>query len=568
MSVKRSKKKSVRKPAASKARKKTPALKRPARGPVRARQAADLAEHGSSSDRRVGYYNGRRITYCVIGDFAIYQGDINIGKVTDVEAYREAVETPPRPGVQRSLIGMRTNGRPWPGGVVPYEIESGFPAPERVTLGMDFFSRETTITFVPRQSETNYLIFKSSEVCHSEVGMQTMPQEVHIAWYCEDGNVAHEICHALGLEHEQKRADRDTHVTIKKENIKPGEEFNFDQTPSNTRDFGAYDYNSIMHYSRFAFSGNGLPTIIPKPNPLIHIGQRDRLSPGDLEALNTLYPAPAINESSDAGPAIATRTRDSMEELLLAWKGNGNDGISLMLASSGGLRFGQKTTLTERSNVGPALAYSGGRYFLAWAGAGNNKLNVMQSEDGRNWTDKITLPFEKTRSAPAIAAVGLEIFLAWRGTDDQLNLMRSFDGRIWSPKITLSQTSKSGPALCAMGPTLLLAWRGVGNNRLNVMASGPGGALPGPKKTLNETTDARPALAHHNGTAVLSWRGEGNHQINTMASTNGQDWFGKRTLPDRSLGSAALTAFGSSMVMAWTEESPANSLRVQFMRKP
>lgn len=79
-----------------------------------------------------------------------------------------------------------------------------------------------------------------------------------------------------------------------------------------------YDYGSVMHYgrwaalwgnmiivfvwvagvtlwftlspsSRYAFSEDGGPTIIPKPDPYIPIGQRDGPSLLDLHKINVLY---------------------------------------------------------------------------------------------------------------------------------------------------------------------------------------------------------------------------------------------------------------------------------------
>jgi Astacin (Peptidase family M12A) len=56
-------------------------------------------------------------------------------------------------------------------------------------------------------------------------------------------------------------------------------------------DLGPYDYDSIMHYPRNAFGRDDLDTILPinpqtrRPDPTIAIGQRDRLSAGDIAAL-------------------------------------------------------------------------------------------------------------------------------------------------------------------------------------------------------------------------------------------------------------------------------------------
>ena len=49
-----------------------------------------------------------------------------------------------------------------------------------------------------------------------------------------------------------------------------------------------YDYESIMHYQRTAFSKNGLDTITPT-DPNANIGQRDGLSAIDIAQLKAMY---------------------------------------------------------------------------------------------------------------------------------------------------------------------------------------------------------------------------------------------------------------------------------------
>ena len=53
-------------------------------------------------------------------------------------------------------------------------------------------------------------------------------------------------------------------------------------------DLGAYDYGSIMHYPRDAFSRNGRDTITPT-DPSAVIGQRRGLSAGDIAAVRDMY---------------------------------------------------------------------------------------------------------------------------------------------------------------------------------------------------------------------------------------------------------------------------------------
>ncbi|XP_011385026.1 astacin-like metalloendopeptidase, partial [Pteropus vampyrus] len=57
-----------------------------------------------------------------------------------------------------------------------------------------------------------------------------------------------------------------------------------------------YDYSSVMHYGRLAFSRRGLPTITPLWAPSVHIGQRWNLSISDISRVDRLY------DCSPSGP--------------------------------------------------------------------------------------------------------------------------------------------------------------------------------------------------------------------------------------------------------------------------
>lgn len=70
---------------------------------------------------------------------------------------------------------------------------------------------------------------------------------------------------ALGFYHMQSAYDRDDYVTIVKDNILTYSKRNFmKHTSYEVSHFNTtYDYDSVLHYSAYAFSMNGRPTIVP-----------------------------------------------------------------------------------------------------------------------------------------------------------------------------------------------------------------------------------------------------------------------------------------------------------------
>ncbi|PWS22732.1 hypothetical protein DKP78_16835, partial [Enterococcus faecium] len=79
-----------------------------------------------------------------------------------------------------------------------------------------------------------------------------------------------------------------SHVRIIYENIIPDKKDNFKKI--NTNNLGTpYDYGSVMHYSRFAFSRNGQPTIVPIPDSNVAIGRATEMSKWDIDRINRLY---------------------------------------------------------------------------------------------------------------------------------------------------------------------------------------------------------------------------------------------------------------------------------------
>ncbi|XP_069077873.1 embryonic protein UVS.2-like [Pleurodeles waltl] len=175
---------------------------------------------------------------------------------------------------------------------VPYTISSTYSAEDvtAITDAMSEFATLTCIRFVNHTAEPNYLQILPANGCWSFVGKTWGGQQVSLSGECmSKGIIQHELNHALGFYHEQNRSDRDNYVTIMTKNILPDDIDKFNR--ENTNNLGLeYDYSSVMHYGMYAYSNAfGQPTIVPKPNPNIPIGQRYGLSNLDVWKINTLY---------------------------------------------------------------------------------------------------------------------------------------------------------------------------------------------------------------------------------------------------------------------------------------
>uniref|UniRef100_A0A673JYP8 Metalloendopeptidase n=1 Tax=Sinocyclocheilus rhinocerous TaxID=307959 RepID=A0A673JYP8_9TELE len=150
---------------------------------------------------------------------------------------------------------------------VPYVIASHYfmkvPPSREVEIikrGLDSFSYSTCIHFFPRSNERDYISIE----CYSYVGRQGYSQTVSLDrnGCLYPSTVQHELLHALDMK------------------------YNFNKI--NTLNQGTpYDYSSVMQYERYAFSKNGLPTMIPIPNNNAALGTS--MSQNDIIRINRLY---------------------------------------------------------------------------------------------------------------------------------------------------------------------------------------------------------------------------------------------------------------------------------------
>jgi hypothetical protein len=241
----------------------------------------------------------KKVTYAVVGDLAVFEGCIVLGTVAEMQEVAEFIRQHPEvlaPAAEPFGSAIKGVQYRWKNKTVPYEIDDGLPDRQRVKDAIAHWTEKTGFKFIERTTANrndltlaDYVVFRGGGGCASTVGRKGGAQSVILGPDCTSGNCIHEIGHTIGLWHEQSRIDRDTFIAINKANIDPNMMHNFDQHVVDGIDLGAYDYGSIMHYPKNAFSRNGGDTIVPKQEG-VQIGQRTGLSAGDIAAVKNLYP--------------------------------------------------------------------------------------------------------------------------------------------------------------------------------------------------------------------------------------------------------------------------------------
>ncbi len=240
----------------------------------------EVAFPGVSGEWKTGeaLINGRvaNISYERVNGRNILEGDIVIPDEDILDNNGSKI---------RSVV---ETARLWENNVVHYQIANNVHDENLIREAVAYWAEKSNLTFI-ESSYDNYIEFIPATGCWSYIGcLDTGRQEIGIADWASKGNVVHEIGHAMGLEHEHTRADRDNTVIINWNNIEWGRDHNFQINNSATHnDVGAFDFNSVMLYPSSAFSIGG-PTITRLDGSTFS-AQRDSLSPGDLAGVKSIY---------------------------------------------------------------------------------------------------------------------------------------------------------------------------------------------------------------------------------------------------------------------------------------
>lgn len=252
----------------------------------------DETKHFSPKEKTIVMY-GDSLQVVDLDSVYVFQGDIRISK-NSLSEFRGAVRTDSR----------------WNDNTVHYLLSNFSSSSEAAKLlvykAIKDIENRTYLDFIPKVKDdgvTSYLKISYTEenlgyaysdyIGRKPIGVNNIviPKSMLVNSYGV-GVTIHEICHALGMYHEQSRADRDEYINVDFSNAKDPAQFKtYKERNENGKDIGPFDFNSIMLYGSFSGSKNPMRPVMTKKDGSYFFPQEDSLSQQDVQSLIHLYPA-------------------------------------------------------------------------------------------------------------------------------------------------------------------------------------------------------------------------------------------------------------------------------------
>ena len=207
------------------------------------------------------------------------------------------------PNAAAESLGIQT----WPAGTIPVEFDDKIQEKERTLFyqACREWEEAAGITCRPRNADDSIFLHINADPhsdCSSGLGAgdpRSPGSRYMNLFYGQNqqpgcwhyATILHELGHTIGLSHEQQRPDRDSYITVSRENAAPGSPSPWDKVA--TIAIGApYDILSIMHYSTNETSSNGKPIFLAKDTKSgfeAIAGNSNRVSDLDADRVRMLY---------------------------------------------------------------------------------------------------------------------------------------------------------------------------------------------------------------------------------------------------------------------------------------
>ncbi|MCT4288150.1 RICIN domain-containing protein [Elizabethkingia anophelis] len=260
----------------------------PEKSSVESKKINDLTIHKFVIDGNDTYVNEVDGKYYFADDVIISPDQFNYLKKLSVSGTST---------IERSTIA-RSFAKTWPDGIIYYRIPDQGALNDAeyelfrtsIDIAMNMISSRTSIQFVERTSQVEYIRFQYSDrVNSSPLGWTSgQPNDINLANYDIPGIIAHEIMHSMGIMHEQCRPDRNLYAIVNTGRANQSALINFNIDPT-MAGFGDFDFGSIMMYGPTDFALNSSLPVITRIDGTLYTKQRNNLSNGDYAGINQLY---------------------------------------------------------------------------------------------------------------------------------------------------------------------------------------------------------------------------------------------------------------------------------------
>ncbi|OBS13728.1 flavastacin [Elizabethkingia miricola] len=214
--------------------------------------------------------------------------------------------------VERSTI-VSSFIKTWPNATVYYTLPSQGSLSTQayntfltnINKAFDMISSKTSVKFIQRTNQTEYITFTYSTGNSSPLGwVKNRVNGIKIYNTTYPAIIAHEIMHSMGIMHEQCRPDRDQYIIVDTNRAQDGTRHNFNLY-NDYAGHGEFDFGSVMMYKSTDFAIDPNLPVMTKLDGSTFGKQRDGLSAGDYAGINHLY-GPVNSTSATNGTYTLT----------------------------------------------------------------------------------------------------------------------------------------------------------------------------------------------------------------------------------------------------------------------